>query len=348
MFGTAMALSWMPLATAVGAPGSNPLIFHFGLTIGILVPLCGYLAIRYRKLATPFFEAVRTSWSTPSRRRFILSMGVFGTITNFDYAVFASAISHVDAAVAAVLIETWPVWFILGMTLCDRAGVAAGFPKAGQLLSFRNRHDRRYQPFDHTKTLAVAAAVVGGAVVVWSASKQGGGESTGAWGVLLGCVIAVGAAVTTSLSWAHITLGTAVASEAQLPCDRPVSEKNVNEAFVMAVTVLTTAMGLPIGIGAGVATGWDMTGRGWAVSLIAGLVLLPAATICFRQANLGSPDLAVNALNTTAPMMALTWLAIFTDVHIAQPVLFAFGTALILAGGTAVQWQSPHRIRSQL
>lgn len=324
MLGSALALSLMPLAVDLGASGSNPLMFHFGLTVGELAGLGGYVAIRYRHLVRPIVKAAARSWRIPARRRFLLVMGSIGAVANFDYAVFAWGAERVDTAVPAMLIETWPLWYVAGMTLCDRLGLASGFGATTR---------RRYQALSSRQLAATALAVAGVSAVIWSAGGHPG-NGRPLLTVFLGCAAALFAGVLTSLAWSQIVAGTAIASDIRNP---RTPDGRLNEACVLAVTIASTAVSVPVGIGSGVATGWDITSRGLAVSLVAGLVLLPAAIICFRQSNLTAADLSVNAVSTAGPLLALIWLSLFTTIEIAHPAMFAGGAVAVVAARTAVQ-----------
>ena len=100
---------------------------------------------------------------------------------------------------------------------------------------------------------------------------------------------------------------------------------------MMVAFALSSLFVLPGSLVLGFAAGGGISVRASLTSIIAGTGLLSLGSICFRRANLETKDPAVNALSYATPVVALLWLAAFSEIHVANTEHLVIGTTAIVA-----------------
>ena len=107
MLGAVLFISFIPLVITQGGGIESPFLFNAGWRLGTAVGCLSALLAFYRPvlLAPQVISLVASS---------ALSWALLGaTINSLEYALFAWSIQFVAIPVAAVLLELWPIGFIL-------------------------------------------------------------------------------------------------------------------------------------------------------------------------------------------------------------------------------------------
>lgn len=310
MVGFVIIFSLVPLVIDKGLNGSNPFLFNSGLAIGKIIGVAVWLAI-----ACPRVLFNSNVMRLIRQRAFSKAM-LLGSTSHFTYALFAWSTTYVDTAVSTIVYETWP---ILYMTLLVRLGTQT---------DGRSRYNR-LSIVDYS---LCGLAFLGLAYVTLSTSSiQGASSNTHIGYQSFGLILAIGAAGIASLNAFNFQWGCDLRQ--YLPRRvAPQGTKDIEElACVMIAFALSSLLVLPGSIGLGLATSGGISVRSSLISCLAGAGLLSIGSVCFRSANLQTKDPAINALSYTAPVVALGWLAIFSDIDVANKEFLVIGTTAIVA-----------------
>ena len=333
--------SFVPLAIAGGGGGESPFIFIAFWSLGVVSGCLVYLVV-----AHPGLMLNGEVLGAAARRLWCVSMlGSVGNALTFTF--FSLSTRFVDPAVSTVLVETWPVMFILLM-----------------LMRFEGR--RRYRGNACRVVPLVVLALSGFALVVLS---QGGGFGLEGrdgwsfdlvWGVCLGVVagVAGGVGLFYTFSW-----GEALAGE--LPPGVAGNHGAVSVALfcnllgfgvgylggglvnlLVGLTPVNAVFGLPLGETLGVTRA---VFPGGTVSVVVPVVALAAlggflfnsgSSILVRASNLVTDNLGVNALVYLGPVLSILWLALFLGVGVFRVDCLLAGVAAIVVANLLVHLEA--------
>ena len=233
------------------------------------------------------------------------------------FAMFTTGLLFVDASVAAVLYETWPVLLILLMP---------------RLFPARDGKAARFHPVSWFTSACIVMAVAGVVMVVLSH-----GSITSTWEVsyhplgvasaLVGAVLALGAGVgQAAQTAATLKMG---ASLALAHARR--DERGSNEVMFTAVVVsLCHVAGGVLLCLAGLAVSETIAWSQVPYIIVGGFVITPVGSIAFRLANLKTRHLGVNAIAFTAPVLALLWLWGFSMIDVLRLDYLVIGSLCIV------------------
>ena len=312
--------SWVPLVIDFGLAGSHPLLFNAGLAAGKVIGVLIWLVFAAPRLI--FDKAVLQLIRT---RTFSKAM-LLGSASHLTYALFAWSTAYVDTAVSAILYEAWPILYIVLLT---------------RLIS--TPAQPRYRNLSAMDYCLCVLAFCGLAFVILGTGQpapQGEAWVSGRSFPLLGIVLAIGAAAVSSLNAYNFRWGMDLHKE--LPGRAGPGKADTRQAgrspagpeelaCVMIAFALSSLLVLPGSLALGFAVGGSLSLRSLAVSVAAGAVLLSFGSICFRRANLETKNPAVNALAYATPVLALAWLAAFTEVQVANMAYVVIGASAIIA-----------------
>ena len=295
--GASLLWSLIPLALAFGAAGAP--FLNAGLwRLAASVPLALTLALFYRsRLLSP-------------RRLRALGRQLFSrpSLVNFgwasSYASYIWSLRFIDVSMATVLIELWPILFILTMGRIFRYGGS----RPGWFL-----------------WPVLAMAFAGAAVLVFSEE----GRITlgaGGWRLAAGVGLALLTAALSVCSSGLFVWGRRYAAD----LDPEGREPGLVLQGTLAATILAQ---VPVGLlflGLGWAFGEQEGVRVSLVSVAGGLVLSFPGLVMFRVGNLVTRDFSVNLVSYLTPLGALLWLWTFGLVGVARPDLLALGAVLVV------------------
>lgn len=304
-------LSLVPLAFDVVVGTNNPILFGSGLSAGRAIGSALFL------LAFCYPLVVDSTFIALVRSQIRRGITVVVVLSLFEHVLFAWATTFVDTAVAAIIRESWPILFMLIMARLYRD--AEG-----------NRP--RYVRVTLETLIPFVFAFAGVAFVIRSTANQpvvGGQEGDYMW--VWGIALAIMAALLSSLGAFIFRWGS------DLQRAIPSTSRYDKTPIQLELFCVMLAFGLGSGFVAiisapfGILVGDGITFGGLGVAVGIGCLLIVPGNIFFRFANLRTDDLGVNALVYLNPVLALIWLALFSDINVARLDYLLIGAAAIVA-----------------
>ena len=326
MLGAVAFSSLVPLIVAAGGAADSPFWFMVAWRAGLLAGTLGVLFLLFGDLL-----ASRAVWSVLWRRGrhwMVLAMLPVG----LDYSLLIWASSLLDVAVVVIIIELWPVCFmVMGTFLL--VGVASRFQRRRRLRSLLT-----LLPFAVVGMALAVSSQEGSLPLVGGAGRGGSPVS---WSTLAGAGLALLAAVCIpmvafAIRWSW---GTAV----ELP-RTPVGGRSLAILalfgcllcqVVVSSVILVSHLGLALvledfsaallpsalGVGSGAVLLWSLAG---------GLISHFPQDVLFKFANVVGTNIGVNALMYLAGPLSLVWLAWAGFIGVARPDYLVMGVAFIL------------------
>ena len=310
MLGFVVTYSLVPLVIDKGLDGTNPLLFNAGLSVGKIIGVTAWIAVTCRAAIfnRDVFRLIRA-------RTFSKAM-LLGSTSHFTYALFAWSTTFVDTAVSTIVYETWPVLYMVGLT---------------RLMSHSDGQPRYRKLLVGDYALCAVAFIGLAFVTVGTSSIENNPAGSHVGYQTLGVALSLCAAAVAALNVYNFRWGCDLRRD--LPgnvADR--GTRDVAElACVMVAFALSSLLVLPASVAAGLATGGGMSAAALLVSVAAGAGLLALGSTCFRCANLQTTDPAINALAYATPVIAVGWLAAFSDIDVADTSYVAVGAVMIVA-----------------
>ena len=331
VFGT-VAWSLLPLIVDKSGGSQNPFIFNSLYTLFASVGIAVYLVIWHRSELgdSDVWAAIRDSTrergsSAPQascsggvavRVRATWDRHVFSwaAIGRLSVLFLAWSASHIEVAVAAILYETWVIWFIVLRNFSS--------PERAKRLSFQ----------------AWVLVLFGffGLALVNLAQGSGTGRLVGFGAVLAlagGLLAAVN--VERSLKWGEIVRAVYARRAGQ---DDGHGPQSLELAFTMLCvlvlnlfsSVITLAFGLADQINGRRDLLWlDRTQFAWLA--VGGALVGSAALLLFRKANIHSTQPEINAISYAAPALSVVALWAFSDIALERYDYFIVGLIILIA-----------------
>ena len=192
-----LVFSALPLAFMLAKAGDSPFLFGAGLRAGQCagVLVCLVVVARTWRVPGPVFKKL---WKYKMRRpEFPWLRGdvLLVAISFLEYGLMIQAANFVDMPIAALLLETWPVMFVL-------------------LTRSLFRHRKRFVPMGVTGWAAVGLGLAGMAAVAFARWSAGLPETAGV--ALAGGALAVSAALALALSGFGFRWATEVVEDLRL------------------------------------------------------------------------------------------------------------------------------------
>lgn len=307
--------SLVPLAIALGGGADAPFLLNAGLTLGLCLGYVPFVLAAYPSLLLD--RRVRAAV-----RSRVLSLPVaMMVVNNFEFALFAWSARLVDISVTAILFETWPVLLIV-------------------LTMWLYRGDRRYRAADASLWLLLAVGFAGFAFVVLSQQALPGGVASTGWSLAAGIGLAVLASAVTSLSAFGFRWGTDLAEALQRAGVRPPGSHSLELFGAILASLLANVVVVPANIVIGIALGEPMTPFVFAAAVGAGVVCHAGATLCWRNANLLTDNLGVNAIGYATPVLSLAWLFVFAQADVARVDYLVIGATGIIAANLLINFEA--------
>ena len=364
MAGAAVLQASTPAILHLSASGSNPLMFHVVLLtaeVALLAAVLAVVAVRAGPAAGSMVGVLRDAdvhlcyfrRGGPSQPLVVMRTARVGAAAGWgrlpllwvcvgssDYALLAWATSFAETAAVVALYGLWPLWLVWMLSR-----------RAAPLRTF-DRQDRSSAPPAPRHGLLLGAGAGAGVVLVLA--SQSGTLTLGrtslsgsaALGALLGCAAGCAAAggIAASMTYGRAAYerlreraGAAEAHPAPPRGPQTVlwltmlgvaAVRAVNAAVSFAAALLISR-GMPVIDAAGVA-GAVLLG-----------VVLGAATILLRVANLKDRQPAANMLLLASPVVGLG-LLVALGVSLPRFDLFVAGAALIVVANILIQIRSTH------
>ena len=314
---TVIGFSVIPLVVAWGSGADSPLLFNSGWRLGVVIGCLFFLPVCHGSLLRN--RAVRRLiW----QRMFSWAM-LFVIIGSFQFALFTYSTRFIDIAIAAVLLETWPIFLII---------------LTGRL--FKKEH--RYRATSATTFVLVALGFAGFVLVIASQTAnpwellRSDSASLFALGIVL-AMLAAGVSVMEAafnFRWG-VSLSRELSAEATLP-----EEGSGLELFCVIVAfTIASVVSAPIHAAAGLMSGETITGQALVIAIVGGGIVQAVASILYRAAILNTNNLGINALGYTVPIFSLLWLAVFSHIKVARVDYLVIGAAAIITANVLINFE---------
>ena len=314
-----ISYSLAPLVMDLNNGSETPFMFNAGWKLGGLAFCMSYLITVHSSLLFNK-KIIKHVW----HHAFSVLM-LIAIISGFDYSLFAWSTRFVDTSVAAILYETWPIITIL-------------------IIARLFRHEQRYQKITGTKFVFLVLGLVGIAFVI--ASETGGFykihlelKST----LVFGVILAMAAAIVTSLAsalfkWSTDLKQTLTDSGIEYPADSLVM-------FCMVIgTIICYLPATLISTITGHMRGEEITLTMMAVNVVGGVLINGFGIICWRKANLITSNLGINAMAYFVPVLALSWLWLFSSIDLVAPDYLVIGLIAIVAANLITNIEAEIRL----
>ena len=282
--------SSLPLVIAWGGGGRVPFLFNASMNAGIAVGCLVFITILYHRLV---FNAANLI--VIARRAFDVKLAL-SVAANFNFAFFAWSTRFVDVSVAAILFETWPLFFIL-------------------LMARLYRGETRYRALDMEMVFLLALGLAGFAfVVVGQAGGFAGIQTARLSVVIIGVVLAGLGAIATSFTAFGFRWGTDVVHEIPSEARHGIGEHSLEMFGVLVAFLIANTLAAVLNTFAGMSNGEVMDSRTLLIAVVVGSAVNGIANVAWRKANLTTNNPGINALAYATPLFSLVWLFLFTHV----------------------------------
>ena len=343
MLGSVICFSFWAITIDASGGNISPFYFNAFWSIGVVAGCIVFLIKNYHPI-------LFNSSAIRSARKMAISWAMLWAIGNSTaVTLFTLSTKFIDVSIAAVLLETWPIIFILSMST-----------------SFHQR--RRYRKNLHSILPLAAIALLGFAFVTISETgglRVGGDSSTD---LILGISLVVLAAVFSGIG-ASSVFNWGVELADKLPSEAKKGRTNTSLVFfgtvlgfgvsyvvaaainlILAVSPLNQLVGIPInetmGLGITINLGDTLALRIpiIIVGIFCGLVFDAGGSILLRASNLTTDNLGINALGYGIPIFSLVWLAIFSEIGVARIDYLVIGTAAIVSANLLINFEAERLI----
>lgn len=315
MLTAVLFFSFMPLVFARSGAAESPFLFNaiwrLGVALGCLIVLLSfYRAVLLNRAVRLTIVKSVVSWA--------MFWSIFSTI---NQGLFSWSLRFIDVSIATVLWEMWPILLIALMSRL--------FPLGGY-----RKNIIGIFPF-----LAVAAIGLGFAVLSQTGEFSFGG---GTWLDLgKGVALVLLAALAVSFSAFTFRWGQDLADK--IPQGALVVGRSKGSLALfgtIAGYTVASVFGAVLTAGIGFVGGETISVDTLLAGFAGGLVLLTAADILFRKANLTTDNLGVNALGFAIPVVGLVWLAIFSEIGVARVDYLVIGASAIVATNLLINFEA--------
>ena len=291
--------------------------YRIGGTIGGIIVVCWV----YRALSLGM-QDLKTIGSHLRRK------DIFIVITPyFSYTAFAWSASLVDVAITTIMLEIWPVLFIIF---------------TARLLEKENR----FRPTSATQLTLVLLGFLGFGFVVLS--QVNGLELSGGsvfWGTILAILAAFMASATAyNYRWAFNLKNELSSVEIEGEGDNVLLFFCLMLAFTIGSFTSAIAN---LFLGIAFETSGEFPSWNWleilGIVVIGGILLDAGGTIFNRTAHLKTSNLGINAIGYGTPVFALGWLYLFSQANVAQPDYLFIGAATIISANLVLNFEAEIR-----
>ena len=307
-----LLFSTLPIAFTLGGANNAPFLFVAVVCLFVAVSNVGYLLCVYSsRINRDTFKQIR--------RNFIHPALLWTTLAQIDYVIFAFALSYVNQAVAAVLIETSPIFMIIFMALL--------FKK-----------EQRYEKITVEKWFLFAVAFIGVAFVVLSQNETV--DTT----IQFSTYSEVGGILLIIIASLLGAVGVPATQRWGLAVSNVVGDdKRKDEVFfaIIASTIGRALSGICFII-LGLLLGENIQsigGFGVSIAIVYGLFGLGLATVFLRIANIKTTNLSINAVGYAIPAVALIWLAFASLINVPHVDWLIIGVAAIIAANLLLNFK---------
>ena len=310
--------SLIPIAITLTNASRIPFLFTFAWRIGLTAGYLTFLVTSNPKLVTSP-GTLRLIRKRMFDRRILLGMS-----GNLDLTLFAMSTRFIDISVATILWQIWPIIFIF-------------------LTSRLLTHQARYRRITPEMLLFLAMSFAGFALVVTAQSQtsQVPGESTTSTiRLTLGILLVAGAALASSLTAFSGSWGADLSQELQEKTRHTHNPESLDMFAVMTAHLLCNISPSAINGATGLIRGETIGPHPLALVALAGIITDALGTLAWRKSNLITNNLGINGMGYITPVLALAWLALFSQINVAHPGHFTLGAGVIVLANILINFEA--------
>ena len=290
----------------------NPFLFNSAWLLGMIIGSVLYLSIFHNSM---LFDLEVLRFAIKRCRSWYILIAIFGS---FYYAFYVWSIEYIDVSITTILTETWPVFFILTMSLLDK---------------------RSYQQ-NILFLLPLMALTFAGFIFITASQTGGFSFASASFANLVnGSVLALLAALADTSDSAHFRWGRDFADTVPVSTSKGIDPISLVLFGVVAGSVISSLFGILFNVAIGVSLGETVTLNMVIAGVVGGLAIDTAATILFRKSNLITDNLGVNALGYLIPAISLAWLAIDSEIGVGRYDYLIIGSAVIVTANLLINFQ---------
>ena len=308
-----LLFSTLPIAFTLGGANKAPFLFVAVVCLFVAISNVSYLMYVYpSKITRDTFKQIKRNLIHPAL--------LWTTFAQIDYVIFAFVLGFVNQAVAAVLIETSPIFMII-------------------FLSLLFKKEQRYEKITIKKWLLFAVGFIGVALVVLSQSEVVNATIQFPTYFQIGGILLL---IFASLLGA---LGVPASQRWGVSVSNVVGDASRKDEIFFAIVASTIGRGVSaicfvtLGFLLGESI-QSIGGFGISIAIVYGLFGLGLATVFLRIANIKTTNLSINALSYTIPAVSLVWLAFASLLNVPHVGWLIVGVAAIIVANLLLNFKS--------
>lgn len=310
--------SLIPTLFVWGNAQTNPFLFNAGWRFGVAIGCLGFLVAFHSSL---IFD--KKVMGIIARRVPNWAM-LFAVIGNLDFTMFTWSLRFIDVSISAVLIEIWPIFLIF---------------LVARLLG------ERYKKITIEMVGLSFLCFIGVAFVVNSQFGTGVSENNTSTPMLvIGTVLALGGAIVAALTAFIFKWGALVGNEVSNVVDKNKSLISLELFCVVIAYFIGSLISIPINGLAGFVSSESTTLSSLGIGILGGIFVQSSASILLRKANLVTHNLGVNSMIYMAPIMALLWLFLASQVNVARIDFLLIGAGAIITANLLINFEAELRL----
>ena len=241
---------------------------------------------------------------------------------NCEYALFAWSLKFIDIAVTTILLQSWPIFFLLLTALFFRRDGSIDPSGKGTV----------------SLILLICLGIIGFGFIIFSQTGEIGefGER-GLSQLIFGLLLAVGAMALSNLKAFGIDWGRNLGNQLSGSLRGLGSDPAI---FFVIISFLLSSLGAAA-VGLGRAENFDFGLL--SVAFVAGLIVNTTAGVLWRKANMADDDISFNALGYGIPILALLFLFFFNQADITRIDYMILGATAIIVANLLIHFDAEVR-----
>ena len=316
-----VSFSATPVMFKLGNAEESPFLFtgilqsSIGLGLGAAI-----LHINRKLLFNPdVIESIKSHCKT--------GLMLVSVIGHFGFALFALGLTFVDVSIAAILLETRPLFLIL-------------------IIAFLFKGTQRYRNISAGTMIFMFLSIAGVALVILSQNDTPQplpvigadfADFTTLIGVLLVLMAAIGGAAAPACT---LKLGKSLADK-----HSHTENRNVREiVFALFITCIGLFISGCILCAIGLIVSEPISWHQLFYAITGGLLVNSIGIAAFRVANLKTDDLGLNALAYITPLVTLIWLWLLSILDVPHPDYLIIGAMAIVASNLLINAKADMRV----
>lgn len=315
-----VGFSLTALVVALANGRESPFLFNASIKFGYIIGQILFLLAFYRSLL--FNKRV---WKLV--RRSLICLPILAVIIhNFEHTFYAWSTRFIDVSISAILFDTYPLFLVI-------------------LTAWLFREEVRYKKNTAGVYFLLILGLAGFSFALLSQSGslvELNGVSN--YALIAGIALITLAVLTAALSAYGLRWGANLGKDLSTETDSDISPGSLELFGVMVAFLIGNVVAFFISLAIGGASNERMTSDALVLSFGGGLLALAVAEIAWRQSNLITTNLGVNALTYASPLFSLLWLFLASQVNVARIDFLLIGAGAIITANLLINFEAELRL----